>query len=92
MADLEPVGEHYVRKLLAMSSCFSDDVQGSRVCFSEPCACAQTLLQEIGNPLWLMIERLRVEVRNRSLGSDARLGVVCSGALDWRISRLSTRQ
>jgi hypothetical protein len=58
MSKPEPVQEHYVRKLLAMSSCFMDG-QGSLVCFSEPCACAKTLLDEIGRPLRAEVERLR---------------------------------
>jgi len=65
----EPVGEHYVRKLLAMSSCFVDG-QGSNVCFSEPCACAQSLLQAIGRPLEDEIERLAAKLKRYEDGED----------------------
>ena len=59
-----PVEEDYVRRLLVLSSCFRSNHgpldRGTLACTSVPCACAQSLLQEIGRPLWLKIERLRV--------------------------------
>jgi len=57
---LEPVSEHYVRGLLRLSSCFGCDRDGQpNVCHTEPCACAQSLLQEICRPLEAELERLR---------------------------------
>lgn len=54
-----PVNEHYVRNLLLSSSCFRDPGGRPNVCQSNPCACAQSLLQEIGRPLELKIRRFR---------------------------------
>ncbi len=55
-----PVECDYVRRILYMSSCFRDADGGAEACRGMPCACAQSLIDEIGRPLWLKIERLRV--------------------------------
>lgn len=55
-----PVGELYVLRLLQSASCFRTDVDGRPlVCGSPPCACAQSLLDEIAKPLRFEIEQLR---------------------------------
>ncbi len=57
-----PVGDHYVRLLLLSSSCFAMDRESGKpnVCGLDPCACAQSLLDEISKPLLLKIARLRL--------------------------------
>jgi hypothetical protein len=58
-----PVGELYVLRLLQTSSCFKLNDAPATVCAALPCACAQSLLDEIGKPLRTEIERLRAALQ-----------------------------